>query len=147
MRRILVTAISTAILMLVFAVPAGAGEPFVTVDPASGAPGDPITVSGSCSSPSGFDVEIHFIQGGLDEDLGTTQTGAGGSFSLSATVPAAAQPGAAEIEVQCIVDSSGPLTAGFTVTAPQPPAPDSPAPAAAEPAAAEPVTATPAFTG
>jgi hypothetical protein len=142
MRRILIATIGAAILTFAWAVPASAGEPFVTVDPASGAPGDPITVSGSCSSPSGFDVEIHFIQGALDEDLGTTQTGAGGSFSLNAAVPAGAQPGAAEIEAQCIVDSTGPLTTAFTVTSPQQPAPEAPSPAAAEP-----VTATPAFTG
>lgn len=142
MRRILIAMVSTAAVVLVWAFPAGAGAQFATVDPASGAPGDPITVSGNCGiAQSGFDVEIHFTQGALDEVLGTTQTQADGSFSLSATVPAGAQPGAAEIEVQCIVDSSGPLTVDFTVTAPTSPTEPS------APTAAEPVEAVPVFTG
>jgi hypothetical protein len=148
-RRTLIATIGVVALSVLFALPAAGGPAagFVTVDPASGAPGDPITVSGSCGAVgSGFDVEIHFIQGALNEDLGTTVTQPDGSFSLNAAVPAGAQPGAAEIEAQCIVDSTGPLTTEFTVTAPasppQPPAPESPASTAAEP-----VTATPAFTG
>jgi hypothetical protein len=142
MRRILIAMVSATALILFFAVPGGAGAQFVTVDPSAGAAGDPITVSGNCGiSQSGFDVEIHFIQGALDEILGTTQTEADGSFSLNGTVPAGAQLGAAEIQAECIVDSLGPLTTDFTVTAPPVP----PEPSA--PAAAEPVTAAPAFTG
>jgi hypothetical protein len=149
MRRILIATISAAALSMLLAVPAGAGPGagFVTVDPASGAPGNPITVSGSCFGLEGFTFEIHFVQGSLDEVLGTGQSGPGGAFSINAAVPAGAQPGPATIEAECFVDSSAPLTTEFTVTSPQPsasaPAPDS----ATEPSAAEPVTATPAFTG
>jgi len=144
MRRILIATIGAAALSVLFALPAagGPGAGFVTVDPPSGAPGDPITVSGSCFGLSGFDFEIHFVQGSLDEVLGTGVSGAGGAFSINATVPAAAQLGAAEIRAECIVDSSGPITTGFTVTAPQSPAPEPSAPTAAEP-----VTAAPVFTG
>jgi hypothetical protein len=143
MRRIVIATISAVVLSLFLALPAGAGAPgFVTVDPASGAPGDPIIVSGNCGiTESGFQVNIRFIQGPLNELLGTTQTAADGSFSLNAAVPAGAQPGAATIQAECVVDSFGPLTTDFTVTAPPVP----PEPSA--PAAAEPVTAAPAFTG
>jgi hypothetical protein len=143
MRRIVIATISSAVLSLFLALPAGAGAPgFVTVDPAAGAPADPITASGNCGiTQSGFEVRIRFIQGSLDESLGSTETAADGSFSLDATVPAGAQPGAATIQAECIVDSFGPLTTDCTVTAPPVP----PEPSA--PAAAEPVTAAPVFTG
>jgi hypothetical protein len=143
MRRIVIAAISVAALSVFLALPASAGAPgFVTVDPSTGAPGDPITVSGNCGvSQSGFPVNIRFIQGSLNEALGSTETAANGSFSVSATVPAGAQPGAATIQAECVVDSFAPLTTGFTVTAP--PTPPEPAP----PAAAQPVSAAPVFTG
>jgi hypothetical protein len=144
-RRILIATISVAALSVFFALPAGAGTAgagFVTVDPASGAPGDPITVAGSCFGLEGFPFEIHFVQGSLDEVLGTGMSGPGGAFSINATVPAGAQPGPAEIRAECIVDSTGPLTTGFTVTAPPAPLPE-----ALAPTAAEPVTAAPVFTG
>ena len=143
MRRFLIATIGAAVLVLAWALPAGAGggSGFVTVDPPSGAPGDPITVSGSCFGLSGFDFEIHFVQSSFRELLGAGESGAGGSFSIDATVPTGAQPGPAQIEALCIVDSTGPLTTQFTVTAPAPP-PEPPAPSAAEA-----VTATPAFTG
>jgi hypothetical protein len=144
MRRILIATLSAAALSLCFALPAGAGggAGFVTVDPPSGAPGDPITVSGSCYGLDGVEFEIRFLQGSLDEVLGTGESGPGGAFSINATVPAGAQPGPAVIQAECFVDSTAPLTTEFTVTAPQPPAPEPPASTAAEP-----VTATPAFTG
>ncbi len=145
MRRILIATIGAAALSVFFVLPAGAGGAgFVGVDPPSGAPGDPITVSGSCFGLEGFPFEIHFVQGALDEVLGTGTSGPGGAFSIDATVPAAAQPGPAEIQAECIVDSTGPLTTEFTVTAP---APQPPAPEPSAPTAAEPVTAAPVFTG
>jgi hypothetical protein len=145
MRRIVIATISAAVLSLFLALPAGAGAPgFVTVDPTAGAPGDPITVSGNCGvSQSGFPVHIRFIQGSLNEALGSTETTADGSFSVSANVPAGAQPGAATIQAECVVDSFAPLTTSFTVTAPPaPPGPPEPSGPAAEPVAAAPV-----FTG
>lgn len=142
MRRILIAATSAAVMSLFLALPANAGAPsFVTVDPSAGAPGDPITVFGNCGvSQSGFPVNVRFIQSSLNQALGSTET-ADGSFSVSATVPAGVQPGAATIQAECVVDSFGPLTTSFTVTAP----PTPPEPSA--PAAAVPVAAAPAFTG
>jgi len=142
MRRILVVAICTAAVILVWAAPALAGKQFATVDPESGAPGDPITVSGNCGvAQSGIDVDIKFVQGNPIAQLGNPQTQADGSFSLDANVPADAQAGPATIVVTCILETSEPIVLDFTVTSPQPPPPES------TPAAAEPVTATPAFTG
>jgi hypothetical protein len=139
-RRILAAAIGAGALSLVMAVPAVAGGQFATVDPTSGAPGDPITVSGNCGvSQSGIEVDIKFVQGNPIAQLGTPQTQADGSFSLDANVPANAQPGPATIVVTCILETSEPIVLDFTVTAPatqQPPPP-----------AAEPVTAAPRFTG
>ena len=64
MRRILAAAIGVGALSLVMAAPAAAVAQFATVDPTSGAPGDPITVSGNCGvSQSGIDVDIKFVQG------------------------------------------------------------------------------------
>jgi hypothetical protein len=144
MRRILVVAISTAAAILVFAAPVGAGSQFAIVDPESGAPGDPITVSGNCGvSQSGIDVDIKFVQGNPIAQLGNPQTQADGSFSLDANVPANAQLGPATIVVTCVLETSEPIVLDFTVTAPAPP----PGPEAPAPTAAEPVTATPAFTG
>ena len=77
-------------------------------------------MSGSCFGLEGFPIEIHFIQGSLDEVLGSGESGPGGAFEINATVPAAAQPGPAEIQAECMLDSTGPLTTPFTVTAPQP---------------------------
>ena len=119
----------------------GGGAGFVTVDPRRALPGDPITVSGSCYGLEGFQFEIRFLQGPLDEVLGTGESGPSGAFSINATVPVGAQLGPAVIQAECFVDSADPLTTEFTVTPRQPPAPES------TPAAAEPVTATPAFTG
>jgi hypothetical protein len=142
MRRILIATIGAAALSVFAVLPAGAGGGgFVTVDPPSGAPGDPITVSGSCYGVSGVEFDIHFVQGSLDEVVGSGESGAMGSFSINASVPAGAQPGPAEIQAECFVDSTAPLTTEFTVTAPAPP-PEPPVPAAAEA-----VTATPTFTG
>jgi hypothetical protein len=141
MRRILIAVLGAGVLSLVMVAPAAAGAQFATVDPTSGAPGDPITVSGNCGvSQSGIDVDIKFVQGNPIAQLGTPQTEADGSFSLDANVPAAAQPGAATIVVTCVLERSEPIVLDFTVTAPA--APEQP-PAVA----AEPVVGTPAFTG
>ena len=142
MRRILFAMIGAVALTAFIAAPASAGKGFVNVDPTSGAPGDPITVSGNCGvADSGFKVEIVFLQSSLSELLGTTETAADGTFSINAVVPAGAQPGGAEIQAQCFVDSTSPLTTDFTVT-PRPPTPEPPASTAAEP-----VTGAPVFTG
>jgi len=146
MRRILIATIGAAALSVLFALPAagGPGTAFATVDPTSGAPGDPITVSGNCGvAQSGIDVDIKFVQGNPIAQLGNPQTQADGSFSLDANVPANAQVGPATIVVTCITETSEPIVLDFTVTAPAPPA----APQQPPPGAAEPVTATPAFTG
>jgi hypothetical protein len=145
MRRILIATIGAAVLSVLFALPAagGPGTAFATVDPTSGAPGDPITVSGNCGvAQSGIDVDIKFVQGNPIAQLGNPQTQADGSFSLDANVPANAQVGPATIVVTCILETSEPIVLDFTVTAPAPPAPQQPPPVGAEP-----VTATPAFTG
>jgi hypothetical protein len=140
MRRILVAAIGAGALSFVMAAPAAAGSAFATVDPTSGAPGDPITVSGNCGvSQSGVSVDIKFVQGNPIAQLGTPQTQADGSFSLDTNVPANAQPGVATIVVTCVLETSDPIVLDFTVTAPAPQQP--------VPSAAEPVPATPAFTG
>jgi hypothetical protein len=140
MRRILVVAICAAAVILELAVPVGAGSQFAIVDPESGAPGDPITVSGNCGvSQSGIDVDIKFVQGNPIAQLGNPQTQADGSFSLDANVPANAQLGPATIVVTCVLETSEPIVVDFTVTAPAPQQPP--------PVAAEPVSATPAFTG
>jgi hypothetical protein len=145
MRRILAAAIGVGALSLVMAAPAAAAAQFATVDPTSGAPGDPITVSGNCGvSQSGIDVDIKFVQGNPIAQLGTPQTQADGSFSLDASVPANAQVGPATIVVTCILETSEPIVLDFTVTAP---APLAPPPESVVPTAAEPVTATPVFTG
>ena len=142
MRRILIALVSVAVVILVWAAPALAGKQFATVDPASGAPGDPITVSGNCGvAQSGIDVDIKFVQGNPIAQLGNPQTQADGSFSLDANVPANAQVGPATIVVTYILETSEPIVLDFTVTSPQPPPPES------TQAAAEPVTATPVFTG
>jgi hypothetical protein len=144
MRRILAAAIGAGALSVVMAVPAAAGGQFAIVDPTSGAPGDPITVSGNCGvAQSGIDVDIKFVQGNPIAQLGNPQTEADGSFSLDANVPANAQVGPATIVVNCILETSEPIVLDFTVTAPAPPA----APEEPTPVAAEAVTATPAFTG
>lgn len=141
MRRILVAALGAGVLSLVMALPAAAGSQFAIVEPTAGAPGDPITVSGNCGvSQSGIDVDIKFVQGNPIAQLGTPQTQADGSFSLDATVPTAAQPGAATIVVTCVLEESEAIVLDFTVTAAAP-LPQQPA------VAAEPVAATPAFTG
>ena len=143
MRRILIALVSAAVVIFVWASPALAGKQFATVDPASGAPGDPITVSGNCGvAQSGIDVDIKFVQGNPIAQLGNPQTQADGSFSLDANVPANAQVGPATIVVTCILETSERIVLDFTVTAPQPSAPEPPASTAAEA-----VTATPAFTG
>jgi hypothetical protein len=139
MRRILIATIGAAALSLFFALPAGAGTGFATADTTSGAPGDPITVSGNCGvSQSGIDVDIKFVQGNPIAQLGNPQTQADGSFSLDANVPANAQVGPATIVVTCILETSEPIVLDFTVTTPAPQQP---------PVAAEPVTAAPVFTG
>jgi hypothetical protein len=144
MRRILIALIGAAVLTVVIAAPASAGKGFVNVEPPSGAPGDPITVSGNCGvAQSGFNVDIKFVQGNPIAQLGNPQTQADGSFSLDANVPANAQVGPATIVVTCILETSEPIVLDFTVTAPAPPS----APQQTPPVAAEPVTATPAFTG
>jgi hypothetical protein len=146
MRRILIATIGAAVLSVLFALPAaaGPGTAFATVDPTSGAPGEPITVSGNCGvAQSGIDVDIKFVQGNPIAQLGNPQTQADGSFSLDANVPANAQVGPATIVVTCILETSEPIVLDFTVTAPAPPL----APQQPPPTAAEPVTATPAFTG
>ena len=143
MRRILIATIGAAVLSVLFALPAagGPGTAFATVHPTSGAPGDPITVSGNCGvAQSGIDVDIKFVQGNPIAQLGNPQTHADGSFSLDANVPANAQVGPATIVVTCILETSEPIVLDFTVTAPA-------APQQPPPTAAEPVTATPAFTG
>ena len=143
MRRILIATIGAAVLSVLFALPAagGPGTAFATVDPISGAPGDPITVSGNCGvAQSGIDVDIKFVQGNPIAQLGNPQTQADGSFSLDANVPANAQVGPATIVVTCILETSEPIVLDFTVTAPA-------APQQPPPVGAEPVTATPAFTG
>jgi hypothetical protein len=143
MRRILIATIGAAVLSVLFALPAagGPGTAFATVDPTSGAPGDPITVSGNCGvAQSGIDVDIKFVQGNPIAQLGNPQTQADGSFSLDANVPANAQVGPATIVVTCILETSEPIVLDFTVTAPA-------APQQPPPVGAEPVTATPAFTG
>jgi hypothetical protein len=140
MRRILVVVLCAAAVILGLAVPVGAGSQFAIVDPESGAPGDPITVSGNCGvSQSGIDVDIKFVQGNPIAQLGNPQTQADGSFSLYANVPADAQVGPATIVVTCVLETSEPIVLDFTVMAP--------VPQQAPPVAAEPVTATPAFTG
>ena len=141
--RILIATIGAAVLSVLFALPAagGPGTAFATVDPTSGAPGDPITVSGNCGvAQSGIDVDIKFVQGNPIAQLGNPQTQADGSFSLDANVPANAQVGPATIVVTCILETSEPIVLDFTVTAPA-------APQQPPPVGAEPVTATPAFTG
>jgi hypothetical protein len=143
MRRILIATIGAAVLSVLFALPAagGPGTAFATVDPTSGAPGEPITVSGNCGvAQSGIDVDIKFVQGNPIAQLGNPQTQADGSFSLDANVPANAQVGPATIVVTCILETSEPIVLDFTVTAPA-------APQQPPPVGAEPVTATPAFTG
>ena len=143
MRRILMAVIGAGALTLVMAAPSAAGSAFASVDPTSGAPGDPITVSGNCGiSQSGISVDIKFVQGNPIAQLGTPQTQGDGSFSLDTNVPANAQPGPATIVVTCILETSQPIVLDFTVTAPVPQQPPPEAPTAPVP-----VAATPLFTG
>jgi hypothetical protein len=115
-------AVTLGALLLVVA--AGAAAFGLTVDTTTPAPGSTVTVSGDCGVP-GLQLTISIVPPGTV--LGTTTTGADGTFSLKVTIPANQPDGAAQIVAadptnQCVSNADiypptrGNLVANVTVS-------------------------------
>jgi hypothetical protein len=111
-----------ALSTLLFASPAWAKclVPRVALDPATGAPGTRIAISGNAKLDCGFatdsaplpesgrTISIQFRQGSRVVDLGTVEAGGDGTYSAPFAIPQDARPGPAVI-------AANRAEAGFTV--------------------------------
>jgi hypothetical protein len=88
----------------------------VAVSPSSGAPGSPITVTGS-GWTAGEKVTVSFkAHDGTKTTLGSATANASGSFSLATSVPAGATPGSASIVGKGAFAKLSSAAAAFNVT-------------------------------
>ncbi|MGH8974620.1 MAG: hypothetical protein ACRD0C_15645 [Acidimicrobiia bacterium] len=94
-------------LLLVQGVASGqTAGPLFTVDPSSGPPGTGYQAAASgpgntCPSPSDVVIVAFFDAGGTETESEPIPVQPDGSWQVALTVPAAAAPGAAEVEAGC----------------------------------------------